>query len=350
MTTAARRWSEAVARLGAQVIIAYDGGEAPRSTAVEWIPVRHLGPSSARLPLGLAAHLRGADVLVLQSAWTAHNLRAAAVARRLGIPYLLEPRGAYDPHIVRRKRLLKDLWLRAGERDLINHALAIHLFFEAERPHLQALGYHGPDVIAANGVVAPRGIGWDGGTGSYVLWIGRFDPEHKGLDLLLHGLAAMPEADRPQLRLHGPDRRGGRHAMTRLAAALRLDPWVTVGEAVYGDTKTQLLRRAVGFVYPSRWEAFGNAPVEAAALGVPTLLTPYPLGRYLAERGAALLAEPTPAGLATGLAALRSGTLADVGERAALLVRQAFGWDTIAAAWLRQVEALLAPQANARVS
>lgn len=341
MTAAARRWSEAVARLGIQVIMAHDGGKAPDSGAVEWVQIRHVGPPSVRLPVGLEPLLRGADLLVLQSAWTAHNLRAAAVARRMDIPYVLEPRGAYDPHILRRKQRLKSLWLRAGERELIHRAAAIHMFFEAERPHLRALGYDGPAVIVPNGVESPKGSAWDGGSGGYVLWIGRFDPEHKGLDLLLHGLALVPPTRRPNLRLHGPDRRGGRRFLAHLAASLDLAPWVAIGEGVYGDAKESLLRQALGFVYPSRWEAFGNAPAEAAALGVPTLVTPYPLGRYLAERGAAILAEPTPECLAMGLSVFSSDTVADIGARGAHLVREAFGWETVAASWLRQVQPLL---------
>ena len=34
----------------------------------------------------------------------------------------------------------------------------------------------------------------------------------------------------------------------------------------------------------SRWDACPNAVLEAVALGVPTLVTPYPLGRFLARR------------------------------------------------------------------
>ena len=92
----------------------------------------------------------------------------------------------------------------------------------------------------------------------------------------------------PAVRLHGPDWRGGKERTERMVHDLRLDPWVTVGDPVYGDAKWELMEHAGAFVYPSRWEAFGNSTVEAVAAGVPTLATPYPLGRFLAERGAAL--------------------------------------------------------------
>src|SRR6266545_4430009 len=83
MTGAIRRWSQSVASLGAEVSVAFEeGSEPPESNGVRWIPVRHGGPGRTRIPLRLEDALRGADLLVLHSAWSLHNVRAAAVARR----------------------------------------------------------------------------------------------------------------------------------------------------------------------------------------------------------------------------------------------------------------------------
>ena len=256
---------------------------------------------------------------------------------------LLEPRGAYDPHIVRRKRLLKAAWWHVWERALVTNAAAIHVFFEPERAHLEALGYHGDVVVAPNGIVPPRDVTWDGGSGGYVLWMGRFDPEHKGLDLLLGALALLPPGERPSLRLHGPDYRlgGGKEAVRRMVEQLALGDAVAIGEPVHGTAKWELLSRATGFVYPSRWEAFGNSVAEAAALGVPTLTTPYPFGQFLAARGGAFVADANPAALAEGLRALRSPAAPATGGRGAGVVRECMPWDIVTRSWLEQTEAVL---------
>jgi glycosyltransferase involved in cell wall biosynthesis len=342
MTSAVKKWSQGFVDAGAEAVIAYDEGvEPPVGTDVEWLKVRHAGRPRIKLPVGLADILSGADVLVLHSGWTLHNLRAAAVARRLSVPYILEPRGAYDPHIVRRKRAVKKAWWLAAERRLVYEARAIHVFFEPERAHLEALGYRGPVIVASNGVEPPSGLGWDGGTGAYVLWLGRFDPEHKGLDLLLRALRLLPPADRPHLRLNGPDWRARKSRVTGMVRELGLTEWVTVGEAVYGEAKSALLRSAAGFVYPSRWDACPNSALEAVAFGIPTLVTPYPLGRFFAARGGAVLSEADPAGLADGLARLGRDDVASVGRRGAEVVRTQLGWDVVARSWLAQAEAVL---------
>ncbi|CAN5700580.1 glycosyltransferase [soil metagenome] len=342
MTSAVKKWSQGFVNAGAEAVIAYDEGvDVPASSGVEWRRVRHAGRPRLKWPIGLEDILRGADLLVLHSGWTIHNLRAAAIARKMGVGYVLEPRGAYDPHIVNRKRLLKKGWWLAWEKRLVQQARAIHVFFEAERAHLDALGYRGPVIVASNGVEPPAGLRWDGGSGAYVLWLGRFDPEHKGLDLLLEGMRIVPPTERPHLRLNGPDWRSRKARVVAMVDELGLKEWVTVGEAVYGVAKRNMLATASGFVYPSRWDACPNSALEAVSIGLPTLVTPYPLGQFFAARGGALLAEADAAGLADGLRRLVSPEAAAIGGRGAELVRAELGWDSVARSWLEQAEELV---------
>ncbi len=351
ITNSVQRLSAALAALGADPVIVHDApaGIPDRSRAasashpdagIEWFAARHLGPSRMLLPVGLQRALEGADLVVLNSAWTSHNARAGAVARKLGVPYVLAPRGAYDPALLRRKRVIKRLWWQAVEQPLVRQARALHIFFPGERHSLARLGYHGDVIVAPNGVSAPPGFRWDGGSGGYLLYMGRFDPEHKGIDLLVQGVAALPAEERPQLRLHGPDWRGGKQRVSALVRTLNLESWVTLGDAIYDEQKWTTLSRAAGFVYPSRWEGFGNSLAEASALGVPALATPYPLARFLGERGAAIVVEPTPSGVAAGLRVLGSPEAAAVGERAAELIRDQFTWEAVAQRWLEQARAL----------
>jgi glycosyltransferase involved in cell wall biosynthesis len=340
MTTAVRKLARGLVLAGADVVVACDGGRATESDGVGWKVLRHVGPFALKAPIGLASVLKNADLLVLHSAWVLHNVRAAALADDLGVPYLLAPRGAYDPMILARKRLLKMAWWAMFERPLVRGAAGLHLFFDAERPHADALGYRGALVIAPNGVDLPPRALWKGRASGYVLWLGRFDIEHKGLDLLVRALALLPSGRRPQLRLHGPDRGGQKGKLQRLARALGVADDIVIASPVYGDAKWRLLSDASAFAYPSRWEAFGNSPAEAAGIGVPTLVTPYPLGRYLASRGGAVLANPTPEDLARGLDTVLSSSAAGIGRTGAQLIRNEFNWNDVSRSWLRQMDAL----------
>jgi glycosyltransferase involved in cell wall biosynthesis len=344
MTGAIHRLSQTLRASGAETKIICDIGPepAPVDDGVCWSRIRHhrIAGRSSPDPHQLALALRGADVMILNSAWTLQNVAAAAVARRVGVPYIVAPRGAYDPRIRQRHRLAKDAWWLAFERRLLSRSLAVHLFFDSERDHLARLGYRGSVVVAPNGVDVPSDINWDGGSERLVLWIGRFDPEHKGIDLLLGALHHLPVSERPRLRLCGPDWRQKKRTVHRLVRRLGLDPWVSVAEPIHGRAKLELMARASAFVYPSRWEGFGNSLAEAASVGVPALVTPYPLGQFLAARGAAVMAEPTEAGLAAGLMTVLSPAASAIGARGREVVASSFSWESVALAWfdgIRQV-------------
>jgi len=124
-----------------------------------------------------------------------------------------------------------------------------------------------------------------------------------------------------------------------LIRELDLADWVSVEPAIYGDEKWSALRSATGFVYPSRWEGFGNSVAEAASLGLPLLVTPYPFGRLLHRRGGAVLAPATVEGLSEGLQAMAGA--ASLGVRARQIVLDEMSWENIGRSWLAQAEALL---------
>jgi glycosyltransferase involved in cell wall biosynthesis len=345
MTRAVQKLSISMTRAGAEAVIAYDAGtgSAQPVDCLTWRSVRHRGPEKQRVPDGgeLADVLRDADLVVLNSGFAPHNVLAARIARRHGVAYIVAPRGAYDPQIFLRRRHVKKLWWRFFEGPMVKRACAVHIFFPEETADLEQLGYSGPTLIAPNGVEPPPGMQWDGGTGGYLLWLGRFDPQHKGLDLLVRALARVPRENRPSLRLVGPDWRDGRERVLALVGELDLGKWVSVEPPLYGDEKWAALRSATGFVYPSRWEGFGNSVAEAASVGLPLLVTPYPFGRLLHRRGGAVLASATVEGLAEGLQTVSAADAATLGARAQQVVLEEMSWDAIGRSWLSQAEALL---------
>ena len=342
ISAAIRGWTKAMNDAGAEVTIACDpryGGH--QGSGSPFTAVRHVGSGYLRIPVGMKEALRDVDVLVLHSGWVLYNTIAARAARRAAVPYVVEPRGAYDPHITRRRSMAKRLWWNLFERRLLQRSLAVHVFFDSEIDHLRGLGYAGSVVVAPNGVEAVDHVSWKGG--SDVVWLGRFDPEHKGLDLLLEAMALIDPEDRPRLRLHGPDWRGQKANVIASVQAKDLGKWVEVADPVYGDAKWEALSNARGFVYPSRWEGFGISLAEAVSIGCPALVTPYPFGRFLAEREAAFLATSDAHGLARGLVELSTSERApEVGRNGVRVVRDELSWRDVAGRWLAQVESLIA--------
>ncbi len=107
------------------------------------------------------------------------------------------------------------------------------------------------------------------GTGDYVLFLGRLDIEHKGLDLLIEAWRKVCGSAKIPLVIagEGPARAGIEAAIARekLGGLVRL-----IGR-VEGPAKLEVLKRCRIFVMPSRYETFGIAGLEAMAASKPVV-------------------------------------------------------------------------------
>lgn len=138
------------------------------------------------------------------------------------------------------------------------------------------LGWTGPVGLLENGAdLPPVGAGNPADKDpDRVAVLGRL-VAHKRVDLVLHSLDAL-RTERPRLRLdiigEGPERR----SLEALVARLGLGHRVTFHGYVDEETKAVLLARAAVHVCASDAEGWGQAVIEAAGHGVPTLARDVP--------------------------------------------------------------------------
>jgi len=340
-TTAVRGWAAGLAAAGADVLVLCDGEGKPQEDDIKWRPIPHRRLGKFVFPQHIEPILAQADLLILHSGWVSHNVLAARSAVHAGTPYVITPHGAYDPNLFRRRKVIRPAWWRLLERRLLDRALAVHIFFEGERATLKRRGYEGPVVVAPNGVTVPP-IGDEAPRGDYALWMGRFDVETKGIDLLLQAYARLPVDRRPQLRLHGPDWRGGRERTLHMIHELRLGGSVIIGPPIYGPEKWKTLHGARLFLFPSRWDSSSMMALEAAGAGVPIVATDSTfIARELANNGAAILVDATPASIAEAVLRVFSDPAQEIAADAANLVRERFSWPAVSQRLLDQLESLV---------
>ncbi|MFP4029301.1 MAG: glycosyltransferase family 4 protein [Candidatus Brocadiia bacterium] len=104
----------------------------------------------------------------------------------------------------------------------------------------------------------------------YILYLGRLDIEHKGLDNLLEAYGSMQEQF-PGVHLviagDGPDE----PRLRKMVAQSGLDDSVQWAGWVEGQEKRDLLRRCLLVCMPSRREGWGQVATEAAACAKPVV-------------------------------------------------------------------------------
>ena len=318
VTAAIGEWSRTQRELGHDVLLLTDRAPLPPGNV---IGVPHWGRRRVtRLPRLPRDVLRSLDLLVLHEGWTPSHYAAAFQARRAAVPYVVMPHGVYEPGIVTRLKPPRTLRQQA-ERRLLEHAAAVHVFFESEIPLVGAVAPNARYIVVPTPAPPPVGKTWTGG-GGYLAWFGRYDPEHKGLDLLLEAMARIPRGRRPHLRLRGYDFKGGRERTERLAASLDVTDAVDFGGPVTGDEKDDFIARAQAYLHPSRWESYGISLLEVLGAGAPALVSrTIHLAPELVRRGAATCVEADPDAWAAALQQAATGQLDRTGPPAARFVK-----------------------------
>lgn len=171
---------------------------------------------------------------------------------------------------------------------------------------------------------------------NFLLYFGRLDVFHKGIDTLLEAIAILAKR-RPgvELRIAG---RGAADRISALVEKSQLGSNVRVLGAVSDAERDELFSTAAIQIMPSRFEGFGLAAAEAMAAGVPLIATNVGSLPEVVDppRGGRLVPASDPAALATAIENL----LADANARerlseSARASARRFDWDTVAEAHLR---------------
>lgn len=292
--------------------------------------VPHVG-RGRQLSVPTTLPIDAGDLLVLHEGWVTSNYVAAAYARKKDVPYVVVPHGVYESGLVKsiKLRIARQVAL---ERKYLASAAAVHVLAAGEAESVQSVAPNAA-VFSCPVSLAPLPEVFDTGhkPRSYIAWYGRYAPMHKGLDRLLQSYACIPASSRLPLVLRGPDYRQGRASVEALVSALGLQHQVSVGSELKDDTaKAGFLADAAAFVFPSRWESFGLALLEALSSGVPCVVSDQiDLAPELAQRDACQLVDfddPVAAACAIESVSLRRASFRD----ARTFVCDAFSPNTVA--------------------
>lgn len=284
------------------------------------------------------------DIVHIHTLYRFHEVAAAVVARRRGIPYVIQPHGSLDPWHRNRRRVRKDLYHALIQDPIIRGASAVLCNSEREAIAIRDLGYAVPIWVIPNGIdtmalrtPAPSSAfpsGLVGSDGSVVTFLGRVSTE-KGVPILVEAFiktaARFPAA---QLIIAGPDDEGIGPRLATLLAGAGLSDRSAFAGLVAGPAKRALLQRSDVFVAPSARESFGVAVAEAMAVGCPVVVTPHvAIEHMVRSTGAGIVAARDPVAIADAIATILADPAAAraMGEIGRREVDERFGWPVVAA-------------------
>lgn len=316
-------------------------GPAPEIEAFPLDPPRFWGTSWA-LRRRLATAIPEADIVHLHSLYLFHDWAAGAACARFAKPYIVRPHGTLDPYIHHRHRLRKAVMEALFQNRVLRGAAGLHYTTEEEWELARPYAHNPCGWVVPNGIdlaefanLPPR----DAlrarhpaiGARKVVLFFGRLNFK-KGLDTTIAAFAALARSrDDLFLVIAGPD--GGQRALAeRWVAKAGIGGLTLFTGMVSGEEKRLVLAGSDVFLLPSLSENFGISVVEAAACGLPVVISDrVNLWRDFAAAGAGLVASPTVEPFIKHLQSLLNDPDAAraMGRRGIDLVRRRFTWDAL---------------------
>lgn len=185
--------------------------------------------------------------------------------------------------------------------------------------------------------------------GDSILFLGRIDVRHKGLDLLLDAYKTIEHETEVPLLVAGAGLKHDEAFLRQRIVALNLDARISCLGKVVGKLKDQTFRRAMVYAAPSRCEGVPLAIMEAASYGLPLVIFGIPDLRWIPDSICLRIPPFDIKAYGQALLALsRDKALRERMSRAAKRWIRDFSWDSIAGQYEKCLVSAAANPTNAR--
>lgn len=308
------------------------------------------GPNRVRFTPGLVGAANGlfdvgVSVLHCHGLWMYPQWALGRLAIRRQVPLIVSPRGMLQGWALTQRGRAKRMLQVSLMRQHINQASLYHALSMQELKEIRAFGVRCPVAVIPNGIdVGPppadeacRALRTRLpilGEGRICLFLSRLHPK-KNLEGLLQAWGELAKdglLDDWHLIVAGEGAPNYVHGLRGMASALGLAAQVSFVGGIYGEEKAALFWQASLYVLPSHSEGFSMAVLEAAAAGVPVVMTPECNFPELQESGGAVTTSSTPVALAGCLGELlqrSDASLLQMGSAGAALVQAKYSWHEI---------------------
>lgn len=274
------------------------------------------------------------DLVVFHEVYRVEYLPIAKNLRKNGTPYIIIPHGELTKEAQKKKWLKKKVANFLLFNKFINCASAIQCLSQKE---LETTKFGKNKFIGTNGIDMPKVRKNDFNENKInFTYIGRLDPFHKGIDLMIKAIALKKDmllTNQCCFNLYGPDRFGWGDEIRRMIFENGVDNLVQLHSEVSGAEKENILLDTDVFIQTSRFEGMPMGILEALSYGLPILITEgTTLGHYVRDYNAGWVAETSVESIGKTFEKVIEGKarFAKKSQQAIRLVEENFGWNKIA--------------------
>lgn len=215
------------------------------------------------------------DVVIFHSVYHKEYLFFAKVLQKECIPYMVQMHGALSRNNYKKGHLKK----------MIANALFFNQFLRRAKGIIYLSKEEQSDCIVSTinkkGFIIPNGcfhalLPIDDSVPDFpldIIYIGRIQVNHKGLDLLIEAIMDLPDAyrDRIYISIYGNEDDVDTSRFIEMAKTQ--SEVISYRGAIYGEDKYNRLNRSDLYIQTSRYEGMPMGVLEALSYGIPCILT-----------------------------------------------------------------------------
>ncbi|MFD0791995.1 glycosyltransferase [Mucilaginibacter litoreus] len=232
----------------------------------------------------LSDNIGNYNLIVIHEVWGATAIKAAHLAYKMGVPYVIWPHGSLDPFDLQKKKALKKIVGNVLISNITRNAKAICCTSELEGRLLQTYNRLNDNIHL---LPLPINYTCKGSRAAFrhkfnisdkdfvLLFVARIDYK-KGLDILLKALHQFIDkagAVNCKLLIAGKGNTKYETYIRSLIEDLALEKHVTISGFLAGDDKANAYAGADCFVLPSMNENYGISVIEALQSDLPVLIS-----------------------------------------------------------------------------
>lgn len=229
---------------------------------------------SDTFPGSLPAPFNKPDIAIFHEVNVIEFIELYKKLKKAGIPYIIVPHGEITEQALKKKWLKKKIAYFLWFNRFIKNAKAIQCLSQGE---LAESKIKTKKFISSNGTNIPReSKQYKGGSGMKLLYIGRLDWIHKGLDLMINAIGSIQDYARKNgitLDIYGPDFFGRREKVECIIAKNNVEDIVHIYDPVFGKVKTDIILSHDVFIQTSRFEGQPLGILEAMSYGMAVIAT-----------------------------------------------------------------------------
>lgn len=272
----------------------------------------------------------------LHSVFTHYNYQASKEISKNNIPYVITTHGGYLEIKISKNRLKKFFYTFFFEKKFLACASGVIAVADGEVLDIRKFGYRGrvaviPNSVSSQSVTKKIEPKENMVSKIRLLYLGRYDINHKGLDILLNVFSEILKRNKNAvLTMYGGGK--GTSKLKEMQSSLDLSP-VSINDPIYGTEKHEAINSCSLYIQTSRWEVFGISVAEAMAQKKPVALSSQMyLSDMVARHDAGIILSTDPVEAAIQIIDLheKPGMMAEMGEKGGALAKSEFSISSVA--------------------